>query len=183
MATARTPRSAWIDAGLRVLATGGPEAVRIEALARDLGVTKGGFYGYFADRNDLLAEMLDTWERRSVDDVLTEAESLDDDRLTRATTAARLTFSPELLPVDRAIRTWASHDSAVAERLRGVDDQRMDYLRTNFASAFTDPIDLEARCLLAFCAALAGETIAADHPGHTRAEILDRAGALLFGAP
>ena len=63
MALAQTPRSRWIDAGLEALADGGPDAVRIEPLARSLGVTKGGFYGYFDDRPALLDEMLDAWER------------------------------------------------------------------------------------------------------------------------
>ena len=55
----RTPREMWVDAGLRALATGGVDAVRVEALAKTLGVTKGGFYGYFADREALLTEMLE----------------------------------------------------------------------------------------------------------------------------
>ncbi len=42
-----TPRDRWIDEGLKALAAGGPDAVRIEPLARTLGVTKGGFYGQF----------------------------------------------------------------------------------------------------------------------------------------
>jgi hypothetical protein len=42
-APTRTPRSKWIQAGLRALATGGPNAVRVELLAKDLGVTRGGF--------------------------------------------------------------------------------------------------------------------------------------------
>lgn len=181
MPAARTPRAAWIDAGLHVLADRGPEAVRVEALARDLGVTKGGFYGYFADRNALLTEMLDTWERRSITDAIEEAERLGGDVLTKTMHAARLTFSAELLPVDRAIRSWARHDPDVAARLRRVDNERMEYLRASFASAFPDPDDLEARCFLAFTAALAGETIAADHPGHTREKVIDLAGKLLFG--
>src|ERR1700728_3259429 len=44
----RTPHIAWIDAGLQALAAGGPDSVRIEALAKSLGVTRGGFYGHFA---------------------------------------------------------------------------------------------------------------------------------------
>ena len=44
MAVARTPRTAWVDAGLRALADGGPDSVRVESLAKALGVTKGGFY-------------------------------------------------------------------------------------------------------------------------------------------
>ena len=53
VAATRTPRNRWIEQGLRALADGGPDAVRIEALAQALGVSKGGFYGHFADRNAL----------------------------------------------------------------------------------------------------------------------------------
>ena len=55
-AITRTPRSRWIEEGLRALAAGGPDAVRVEALAQALGVTKGGFYGHFADRGALLED-------------------------------------------------------------------------------------------------------------------------------
>ena len=70
MALARTPRRRWIDEGLRALAAGGPDAVLIESLARALGVSKGGFYGYFDDRRALLEEVLDTWEFRSTEHVI-----------------------------------------------------------------------------------------------------------------
>jgi AcrR family transcriptional regulator len=180
MAKARTPRQAWIDEGLRALATGGPDAVRIESLARTLGVTKGGFYGFFADRHALLQEILDVWERRSIEDAIEQAEREGGDVLTKAQRAADLTFSEELLPIDLAIRDWSRRDAAVAERLRRVDNQRIDYLRSSFGHAFTDKADLEARCLLAFSAAIASDLIAADHPDHSREEILDRAAKLLF---
>jgi AcrR family transcriptional regulator len=74
MASTRTPRSSWIDAGLRALGAGGPDAVRIEPLARALGVTKGGFYWHFDDRRALVEEMLDNWERVSIDEVIERVE-------------------------------------------------------------------------------------------------------------
>src|SRR5947209_18608649 len=74
MALTRTPRTTWIDQGLRALAAGGPDAVRIEPLAEALGVTKGGFYWHFDDRGALLQEMLDTWERVFVDEVIERVE-------------------------------------------------------------------------------------------------------------
>src|SRR2546425_12328309 len=70
----RTPRNSWIEEGLRALAAGGPDAVRIEALAEALGVSKGGFYWHFDDRRALLDEMLDTWERVGVDAVIERVE-------------------------------------------------------------------------------------------------------------
>ncbi len=74
-ALTRTPRAAWVDEGLRALAAGGPDAVRIEPLARTLGVTKGGFYWHFDGRRALLDELLDAWERYSVDEVIERIEN------------------------------------------------------------------------------------------------------------
>ena len=71
----RTPRAAWIEGGLRALAAGGgPDAVRVETLAKSLGVTRGGFYGQFKDRGALLDAMLDTWEQAATDEVQEQVE-------------------------------------------------------------------------------------------------------------
>src|SRR5262249_25138175 len=73
-APTRTPRSSWIAEGLRALAAGGPDAVRIEPLAKALGVTRGGFYGPFADERARLEEIPDWWEGASVDEVIERSE-------------------------------------------------------------------------------------------------------------
>src|SRR3712207_673799 len=75
----RTPPGRWIEEGLRALAAGGPDAVRVETVARALGVTKGGFYNHFGDRPALLGEMLGTWERLGVDRVIERVETGGDD--------------------------------------------------------------------------------------------------------
>src|SRR5260221_9899665 len=113
-AITRTPRSRWIEEGLRALAAGGPDAVRVEAVAQALGVTKGGFYGHFADRNALLGEMLDMWERMSTDEVLERVERQGGDVRARLRLAGALTFSSELLPIDLAIRDWSRREHAGA---------------------------------------------------------------------
>lgn len=179
-APTRTPRSTWIEEGLRALAAGGPDAVRVDTLAKTLGVTRGGFYWHFADRGALLKEMLDTWELRSTEEVIDRVEREGGDPRTKARRAGALTFSLELLPIDLAVRDWARRERAVAKRLRRVDNRRMDYLRSQFASVTTDPDDVEARCLLAFSAAIGHHFIAADHGGRSRAEVLDLAARRLF---
>jgi AcrR family transcriptional regulator len=176
----RTPPDVWIEAGLRALADGGPEAVRIEPLAQALGVTRGGFYWHFHDRNALLDAMLDTWERRSIDEVIERAERGGGKAMAKARRAGALTFSSELLPIDLAIRDWARREPAVAKRLRRVDNRRMEYLRSHFASVTSDPDDVEARCLLAFSAAIGHHLIAADHGARSRAEVLGLATRRLF---
>ena len=184
MGVTRTPRERWIEQGLQALAAGGPDAVRVEALAKELGVTKGGFYGSFADRDALLEAVLDTWERESTDDVLDRVEREGGDPRTRIERAGVLTFSDDrLLPIDLAVRDWARRDEAVAVRLRRVDNRRMALLREMIGTFCPDPDEVEARSLLAFCVAIGEHFLAADHGDRTRAEVLARAADLLLDRP
>jgi AcrR family transcriptional regulator len=171
----RTPRDSWIEAGLKVLSEGGPDAVRVESLAQTLGVSKGGFYGQFSDRTAFLDAMLDTWERVSTDEVIDRVEAEDWDARVKVRRAGALTFSATLLPIDLAVRDWSRYDSAVAARLRRVDNRRMDYLRRLFGSFVSDPDDIEARSLLAFTLAIGNHFVAADHHTYTRPEVLELA--------
>jgi AcrR family transcriptional regulator len=174
-ASTRTSRGAWIDAGLSALAEGGPDAVRVEVLAQQLGVTRGGFYHQFSDRQALLDALLDAWESHSTDEVLARVEAEGGDARTKVTRAGLLTFSEELLPVDLAVRDWARRDDAVAVRLRSVDNRRMDYLRALISELQNDADDVEAIALTAFSLLIANHFIAADHGRRDRAAVLKRA--------
>ena len=163
-APTRTPRSSWIEQGLRALAAGGPDAVRIEPLAQTLGVTRGGFYWHFDDRRALLDEMLDAWERIGVDAVIERVEEAGDDARGRLRRLFALTSSSDdLLEIELAIRDWGRRDQEVARRLRRVDNRRMDYLRSQFGAFCPDDDEVEARCMLAFSLWIGTHFIAADH--------------------
>jgi AcrR family transcriptional regulator len=176
MTVTRTPRSRWIDEGLRALAAGGPDAVRIEPLAQALGVTKGGFYWHFDDRRALLAEMLDAWERVSIDEVIERVEGEGGDARARLRRLFALASSAnELLRTDLAVRDWARREQAVAERLRRVDNRRMDYMRSLLGALCPDEDDVEARCMVAFSLWIGSHFIAADHGTRSRADVLELA--------
>ena len=173
MAVLRTPRTAWIDAGLRALSAGGPDAVRVEPLARMLGVTKGGFYWHFDDRDGLLDAMLDTWEHMVIDDVIDRVEGDGGDaraKLRRlfALAAARRDF----VEVELAVRDWARRDKAAAQRLRRVDNRRMGYLRSQFREICDDADEVEVRCMLVMSLFIATHFIAADHDGRRRSNVI-----------
>ncbi len=175
-APTRTPRTGWIDEGLRALADGGPDAVRIEPLAQALGVTKGGFYWHFEDRHSLLHEMLDTWERLMVDEVIERIERHRGDARAKLLRLFALASSiGELLKVELAIRDWARRDHAVAKRLRRVDNRRMEYMRSLFGAFCADKDDVEVRCLFAFSVFIGSHFIAADHGPRSRAEVSELA--------
>ncbi len=175
----RTPRNRWIEEGLRALGNGGPEAVRIEPLAQALGVSKGGFYWHFSDRQSLLDEMLDAWERTWVDEVIETVEAEAEAEVGDARSRLRRLFAlaaasgAELLKIELAIRSWARREEAVAERLRQVDNRRMDYMRSLFGAMCEDDDDVEARCLLAFSLFIGGHFVSVDHGGRSRAQVLE----------
>ncbi len=54
-------REDWISGAWDMLGETGLEGVRVEPLAKNLGVTKGSFYWHFKDRQELLDALLDRW--------------------------------------------------------------------------------------------------------------------------
>ena len=174
-----TPPEAWVSEATKVLAASGPEAVRVEAIASALGVTKGGFYWHFADRGALLERVLDAWEHSLVDDVITQVDHDATEpraRLRRlfelANQFARSAPGPAL---ELAIRDWARRDRSVAKRLRRVDSRRMAYMRALFTELGLAEDEAEARSFLAFALFVGNPLIAADHQGRKRRDVVDQA--------
>jgi AcrR family transcriptional regulator len=158
---------------MHALAGGGPDAVRIEPLAQALGVTRGGFYWHF-DEGALLAEMLDRWEQATTDEVIERVEREGGDASAKLRRLLALTSSSVLM-TDLAVRDWARRGPAVAERLRRIDNRRMDYLRSLFGAFCVDADDIEARCMLFFSLLIGNHSIAADHGARSRADVLELA--------
>ncbi|MFH9727865.1 TetR/AcrR family transcriptional regulator [Streptomyces sp. NPDC017254] len=187
MGAIRTPRDKWIEEGLRALAAGGPEAVRVEVLAQTLGVSKGGFYGYFRNRAGLLEEMLDTWERGVTEGVIERIERDGGDareRLGRLFDFVGAAETPmTYADVELAIRDWARRDAGVAGRLRRADNRRMDYLRELYGAFCPDEDDVEARCLITFSLRIGDHLIAADNGPRSRTEVLAAVRDRLLGPP
>jgi AcrR family transcriptional regulator len=153
--------------------------VRVEPLARALGVTRGGFYWHFADRRALLDAVLDTWERSTTEEVAEYLESKGGDAHAKLRRLFTLT-SPGVVRTDLAVRDWARRDNTVAERLRRIDNRRMGYLRSLFSAlspdtGSPDTGEVEARSFLAFSLLIGNHYIAADHGSLRRTDVLELA--------
>jgi len=175
-APTRTPRTSWVEEGLRALGVGGPDAVRIEKLAHALGVTKGGFYWLFDGRPALLEDMLDAWERSVIDEVIERVEAGGGDARAKLRRLSALAASGrDLMKIELAIRDWARRDRGVAERLRRIDNRRMEYMRSLFGAFCPDEDDVEVRCMLLLSLWIGNHLIAADDGARSRADVLGQA--------
>src|SRR6201992_3696198 len=118
----------WIKAGFAELALAGIEGVRVEVLAKNLGVTKGGFYRRFKDRAALLADMLAGWSEGRIAAIEQQA-SLDGenarDRLKALIRLYSERTNTEGMAIELAIRQWARSDEAAAQAVARVDAARL----------------------------------------------------------
>jgi AcrR family transcriptional regulator len=127
----RLGKANWLRAARMALLHGGPEAVRIETLARKLKVTKGSFYWHFKDRGALLEELLCEWEAETslLRALLARADfraGLRDflDELQRRVASSEKGDSPS----DAAIFAWAAVSPKVALRANREEKKRIALL-------------------------------------------------------
>lgn len=118
---------AWAAAALQAIAAGGLEAVAVEPLARQLGVTKGSFYWHFQNRDALLRAALELWERRETDDVLARIGPEEDpyERIVKVFKQANAGYRSGRLYLAIAA---AEDKPLVSEFVHRVSVKRMDYL-------------------------------------------------------
>lgn len=145
----------WIAAGWRAMNQGGPAAVRIEALARDLGVTKGSCYGYFADRAALLAAMLAQWRERSGGALIARVEAQKGTPQQRLWALIETVIREGARSPEPALRGWGRSDPAIREALEALDRQRLGYLEGLFRAMGFSPVEAAARARLCYLALVA----------------------------
>ena len=68
-------RDAWIKGAIAILAEHGAERLRVEVLAKRLGVTKGSFYWHFKNRRDLLDAVLQFWKEGRIRDIRKQTQA------------------------------------------------------------------------------------------------------------
>ncbi|MGB6877179.1 MAG: helix-turn-helix domain-containing protein [Candidatus Acidiferrales bacterium] len=126
----RLDRHDWIHAGVEILSSKGMDAVRVEALARQLSISKGSFYWHFKDRSDLLEAILEEWETRQ-SDWNTEGESVSNP-VERWARLFELFAQAAYARLEMAISSWARVDEKVALRVANADRKRIAYLSRVF---------------------------------------------------
>lgn len=149
-----------MKAGLAALSEGGLAAVRVELLAKALGITKGSFYWHFARREDLLGAMLGEWEQAQTQRVIETVEAQGGDPRARLVqlSDALLTLDMQL---EAAIRGWARTDPEVGQAVGRIDLARLAYLQSILERAGVPAAQAEARARLIYFS-LIGELMSGD---------------------
>lgn len=126
----RLDRNSWVRAGIDVLCSAGVQAVRVEALAKKLNISKGSFYWHFKNRKDLLEAILDEWQARQ-SDWSANGETMGGP-VERWTKLFGTFTAPGYAALELAISAWARQDEHVARRLAEAESKRIAYVSAIF---------------------------------------------------
>lgn len=147
----RLSRKSWLDHALQILQDEGIQGVRIDRMARDLGVTKGSFYWHFKDLDDLRRSILEHWAEQYSDVVSENREYLEVDPVVGLFAAMARVREDGLDAFEVAMRSWADHDPVANEAVRAVYERRTTFVRGFFRRLGFSELDAEMRTRAALC--------------------------------
>jgi AcrR family transcriptional regulator len=146
-------RDAWIKGAIAILAEHGPERLRVEVLAKRLGVTKGSFYWHFKDRRDLQDAVLEFWKDGRIRDIRKQTQAEPGGE------AAALLHTIEVyasarnrkgIAIEAAVRDWARRDPQAVAVVEEVDAERLACACRLFLACGMSNEEAEARSLLLY---------------------------------
>lgn len=141
----------WEEAALKLIAEQGVNAVAVEALARQLGVTKGSFYWHFRTREALVQAALERWELYGEREVISQIEAIPDPRVRLPELFRRVAHELEPHRVYAALLKALDHPQVVPVMAR-VSQRRMEFLNTAYREAGLAPGEAINRARLTYAA-------------------------------
>lgn len=153
---AQTPRpqlDRWIQSAIDVLAKEGISGLRIEALAKHCGVTKGSFYWHFKDKQALLDVLLDQWKNgriRDIEKTTTVTPGKEREQLHYAIELYGANRNRKGMLIELAVRDWARRDARAAAIVESVDLYRLECTRQLFVAAGMSDAEAKSRSLLLY---------------------------------
>jgi AcrR family transcriptional regulator len=129
---ARLTQEQWLEKALELLAREGESKIRIDALVKKLGVTKGSFYWHFKNRNDFLNKLVTYWVDSRTLTAFPEIDAVS------GGPEKQLYYLMEWVLVnkggdyDLAIRALVEHEPELRPIVRKADTLRFEYVRNLF---------------------------------------------------
>jgi AcrR family transcriptional regulator len=128
--------------------------VRVEVLAKDLGVTKGGFYRRFRDRAALLDGILQNWSAgriAAIEQQTSLGGATSRDRLRALIRLYSERTNTAGMAIELAIRQWARSDDAAATVVARVDAARLKNVGQLYRATGLSAEQADAQAFLFYC--------------------------------
>jgi AcrR family transcriptional regulator len=130
----RTTREEWLDLAIKALIRDGIDRVKVQLIAKQLGVSRSSFYFFFKNTHDLHAQMLDLWLRKNTGPIIERAMRPSETITQSILNVFECWVDSSLFDsqLDIAVRFWAKRSKTVNDVVMQADDQRVGALAKMF---------------------------------------------------
>ncbi|MBD0416890.1 TetR/AcrR family transcriptional regulator [Oryzicola mucosus] len=132
--TGRSTKEDWLNLAVETLVAEGIDQVKVQVMAKTLGVSRSSFYWFFESIPDLQNQLLDFWLRRNTGPII-EGAMRPAKTINKAVCNVfecwvdRTRFDPDL---DNAVRFWARREARIRKIVDEADSQRVEALTRMF---------------------------------------------------
>ena len=160
----RLGRNDWVLAGYRALVRGGIGGVKVEAVARELGATKGSFYWHFKDLAELHQTMLELWEALATTAITAAVRASDKDPVGKLLLLVDMvSVRPDAVyggvEIEPALRDWGRTDPRARTFMERVDRQRLNDVAGFLRDAGVAEAELLPKAQLIYAAVIGLENL------------------------
>lgn len=171
----KVTRDDWLNIARDVLISDGVAHVKILTLADRLQVSRSSFYWYFDNRADLLRALLDEWEARNTEKIVSHCQMPATNITEALCNFFRCFIDPGLFDhrLDFAVREWARRDDVLRQRVDAADAARLDAIIAMFRRFEYDEGDADARARILYFMQLGYHALEVRETIQTRMNRLD----------
>jgi AcrR family transcriptional regulator len=130
----RGSKDLWLNAAYELLISEGIGAVKVMSLAKELNLTRTGFYWFFKDIAELHSAMVQRWESQNTATLIARCNAEASNICDALFNLMDCWLDPRLFDarLDLAIRNWARIDTGLQQRLTDADSRRIDAVANMF---------------------------------------------------
>lgn len=143
----------WLDQGLKTLTKSGFTALKAEPMAKAMGVSRGSFYWHFEDVAAFHTALLRRWRETMTEQIIASLERLPGNE-SPINELLRRAFGGNRLPLEIAVRSWATVDPMARAAVHAIDRRRLSYMEAQFAAKGFSPGAAQARSQILYWAFL-----------------------------
>jgi AcrR family transcriptional regulator len=144
----RVSKAEWLQMSLAILKEEGIEGIRVEHIARKIGVSKSGFYWHFKDLEDLKTQIVEYWAHEFTEVITSNPILRECDPRDRLERIMEMIVNHDLVSYEIEMRAWAKTDPKIARKVFRVYRLRLNFIREIFTELGFEGDDLEMRTRL-----------------------------------
>lgn len=164
----------WLDAGMNALARAPATDIKVDHLARTLGVARAGFYWHFRNRKEFIAQLLEHWLYEVTEVIAENPDILALEPKSRLIVTAELIHDSDLCRAEPSILLLAAQDKKAAKVVKKANKIRWKYISSTLAEMGFKGDELAMRTMLYIAYHSWEVTVFGDIPRKKRRELIAR---------